>query len=223
MTLDANIRREALEVLRAYSSPAQELVKQNLYGTREARLAGAIVANTFTVEVHHEPTETELVADLRAQATEQIVTLCRLLRQTTEIIEERVAGHGELLEECEEAIAAAEEDFYIDEDGSHVGELKHEQVFVVVFPPLSQHRVGMVITDEITAFVDKLKGRGVTTWVADESDYTKRLKAMTMREIYNVGRIAAVVLTNKHGDVLDGWYNGMPWIEEVMKRVQELR
>lgn len=224
MTLDPNIRREALEVLRTYSSPAQELIKQNLYGPREARLAGAIAANTFTVEVHHEPTETELVTNLRALATDRIVTLCRLLQQATEIIEEHVAGHhGELLEECEEAIASAEEDFYIDEDSDRTGQLKHEQVFAVVFPPLSQHHVGMVVTDEITTFVDKLKDRGITTWVADETDYTKRVKAMTMREIYNVGRVAAVVLTNKDGVVLDGWYNGMPWIEEVMTRVQELR
>jgi hypothetical protein len=224
MPLDPNILREAKEVLAFYSRPAQEQIKQNLYGPREARLAGAIVANSFTVEVCLEPPpETVRLQELRVHATEQIAALCRRLRQMTEIVEERVAGYAVLVEECNDAIAEAEEDFCIDEDGGYEDEPEvpsKRQVFVIVFPPLSSDETG--VTGEINTFVGKLKDRGIATWVADENDQTKRLKAMTIREIYNVGRVAAVVLTDKDGTVLDGWYNGMPWIEETLTKIQEL-
>lgn len=220
MTLDPDILREAKDVLALYSKPAQELIKQNLYGPREARLAGAIVANIFTVEVHHEPTETELLADVKARAWEQIETLCTLLRRAMTLVEERVAGaHSELLQECEDAIAMSEEDFEVEveaDDGDEE-EPPKRLLCVVVFPALDPD--GTLVSD----FVDKLTLRGVTVWVADENDQSKRLKAMTMREIYNVGRIAAVVVTDRDGTVLDGWYNGLPWIEEVMAKIQELR
>lgn len=224
MTIDPALRREALDVLRTYSRPAQELIKQNLYGPREARLAGAIVANTLTVEVYPEPPpESEQLKELRGQAANQVATLCQLLRKAAAIIEERVSGEETFVAECEEEIVTAEENFFIDEDGSHADELTRGPVYVVIFPPLTIDNAGKTaITSDIKEFVAKLSGRGITTWVADEADYTKRIKAMTMREIYNVGRVAAVVVTNKDGFVLDGWYNGMPWVDEVIARVKEL-
>lgn len=113
MTIDPNIHREALEVLKFYTTPAQELIKQNLYGPREARFAGAIVANSFTVEVHHEPTEAELLKEWQAHAWEQFQRLCRLLQRTTAIIEEHVAGQEDLIRECESVTATIEEDFEV--------------------------------------------------------------------------------------------------------------
>jgi hypothetical protein len=221
MTLDPNILREAREVLGVYSTPAQALIRQNLYGPREARLAGAIIENSFTVVSYEGPaTESEQVKAAYDDAAGQIHALCRLLRQATTIIEERVAGFEELLRECDEEIVQAEANYEQVEDVSDDDEETPDEdpVFVVVFPPLDPPLAEGFIKE----FVDKLKGRGVTTWVADENDYARRVKAMTMREIYNVGRVASVVITNRDGVVLDGWYSGMPWIEEVMKRVQEL-
>jgi len=217
MTIDAELLREAREVLRLYTTPAQELITQNLYGPREARLAGAIVANSLTVVSYEEPTETELLASWKQHAWEQISRLCSLLQKTTAIVEEHVAGHADLLKNCEVEIVTAEEDFIVDDDE----EAPKRPVFVVVFPTLDLDGKTRVTT-AIDDFVGKLKGRGITTWIADESDTSKRLKAMTMREIYNVGRVASVVLTNADGVVLDGWYNGMPWIEEVLAKVREL-
>jgi exonuclease VII small subunit len=225
MTLDPNILREAREVLNTYSTPAQALIRQNLYGPREARFAGAIVENSFTVISHEGPaTESEQVKAAYEEAAGQVQALCRLLRQTTEIIEERVAGFEELVRECDAEIVQAEANFeQVDEEGEGEDEdeapEKPDNVFVVVFPPLDPPLAEGFITE----FVDKLKYRGVKTWVADESDYTRRIKAMTMREIYNVGRVASVVITNRDGTVLDGWYSGIPWIEEVMSKVQELQ
>lgn len=217
MPLDPNILREAREVLQLYATPAQELIKQNSYGPRKARLAGAIVANSFTVVSYEKPTETELLRDLKVSAWEQISKLCNLLRQATEVIEEYAAGHTVLLQECEQEIATAEEDFEVD-DIDEV-ETPQRDVYVVVFPALGAEAA----TADIDDFVDKLKVRGVKTWIADENDQSKRLKAMTMREIYNVGRIASVVVASEDGLVLDGWYNGLPWVEEVLSKIQELR
>jgi hypothetical protein len=221
MTIDAALLREAREVLQLYSTPAQELIKQNLYGPREARLAGAIVANSLTVVSYQEPTETELLATWKSHAWEQISMLCNLLQQTAAIIEERVAGHEALLRECDIEISTAEENFVVDAKDEENDEAPEhaDNVFVVVFPPLDPPLADGFVND----FVDKLKCRGVHVWVADESDYTRRVKAMTMREIYNVGRVASVVVTNREGVVLDGWYSGMPWIEEVIAKVAELR
>jgi hypothetical protein len=123
VTIDASLLREAREVLQLYSSPAQELIKQNLYGPREARLAGAIVANSLTVVSYEEPTETELLKDWQANAWEQISRLCDLLQKTTTIIEERVAGHEALLQTCEIERATAEENFEVVDDA------KARQVF----------------------------------------------------------------------------------------------
>jgi len=221
MTLDPNILREAQEVLKLYSTPAQELIKQNLYGPREARFAGAIIANSFTVEVHHEPTETELLKDCREGAWEQIQTLCDLLRKTSALIEESVAGHETLLAECETEIATAEENFEVfdEEDTAKEG----RSIYVIVFPALDLDG-RMATTTAIDDLVKKLSSRGVAVWVADEDDHKKRVKAMTIREIYNIGRVAAVVLSTADGIVLDGWYNGaLPWVEEVMTRIAELR
>lgn len=220
--LDPNILAEAQAILQLYSRPAQEAIKQNLYGAREARLAGAIVKQSFTVEVCPEPPpESEQMQELRGQAATQVATLCQLLRKAVTLLEERVSGAETFVAECESEINCAEENFFIDEDGSHADQLKRGPVFIVVFPALDLAGK-TVVTTAIDEFVKRMKGYGITTWVADESDYTKRLKAMTMREIYNIGRVAAVVLTNKDGIVLDGWYNGMPWVDEVIGKVKEL-
>lgn len=220
MTIDSNLVREAQEILQLYSRPAQELIKQNLYGPREARLAGAIVANSFTVVSYQEPTEAELLKTWQAHARDQFATLRDVMQKLMNLVEDRLAGSDvqALLDACEDELASVEEDFGSDDE---VEAGPKQDVFVVVFPPLDE-RGQMAETSEIRTFVEKLTGRAITTWVANENDQSRRLKAMTMREIYNVGRVAAVVLTNKDGVVLDGWYNGMPWIEEVLNRVREL-
>jgi len=115
MTLDPALVREAHEILKLYSTPAQESIKQNLYGPREARFAGALVANSLTVVSYQAPTETELLKEWRANAWAQISALCDLLRRTTALIEECVAGQDELLHECEAEIATAEEDFEVND------------------------------------------------------------------------------------------------------------
>lgn len=119
MTIDAALLREAQDVLRLYSSSAQKLIQDNLYGPREARLAGAVVKNAFTVIVHEQTTETKALRDLRVQAWQQIEKLCELLGKTTAIIEERVAldvGMRDLLDECEAQIVSATDDFEVEVD-----------------------------------------------------------------------------------------------------------
>jgi len=117
MTLDPNILREAEQVLALYSRPAQEAIKENLFGVREARFAGAILKKAFTVVSYQEPTETEIFKSMRHSAAEQIVELRDVLRKAMTVIEERVAGEESLLAECEEQIAAADEDwtYYADD------------------------------------------------------------------------------------------------------------
>lgn len=114
MTLDPNLLKEAQDVLKFYSTPAQELVKQNLYGPREARFAGAIVAKACVVVSHQEPTEVELLKTWHEHAWKQIQALCQLLRATTLVIEEGLVGHEDLVEACEREIATAEENFEVD-------------------------------------------------------------------------------------------------------------
>lgn len=216
MTLDPDILREAKAILNLYATPQQELIKKNLYGPLEARLAGAIVHNSFTVVSHSEPTETEALQELRDGAWEQITELCRLLREASAIIEERVAGnHTELLEEIDGEIVQAEENF------THDVEDENERTIVVVVFPTLDHADGAVAA-QLDEFVKTLNALKIKTWVADESDHSRRLKAMTIREIYNIGRVAAVVLTTVDGIVLDGWYNGLPWVNEVTDRVRKL-
>lgn len=117
MTLDPSLLREAEEVMRLYSSPAQAMIKLNLYGPREARFAGAIVVRQFTVIEHEQATETEALKALRKDAWTMIERLCKLLAKTTTIIEERLAV-GEsvkaLLDECASAELTAEEDFSVE-------------------------------------------------------------------------------------------------------------
>lgn len=117
MTLDPKILAEAQDVLRLYSRPAQEAIKLNLYGPREARFAGAIVAKSFTVEVHHEPTETDTIKTLRKDSWAMMQRLCKLLARTTTIIEDRLAIGDDiriLLDECASAEMTAEEDFSVE-------------------------------------------------------------------------------------------------------------
>lgn len=220
MTLDPSLLREAQDVLRAYSSPAQEMIKQNLYGPREARIAGALVAKNFTVVSYQGPdTVEEQVEAVRQEAVEQVNALCKLLREATAVIEEHVAGQETLLRACEEEVSQAEANF---DDEIEEEETAAQKVFVVVFPTidLAGHTV---VTTAITDYVKKLQSCGLTVWVADETDQSKRLKAMTMREIYNVGRVASVVLTTEDGTVLDGWYNGMPWVDETLAKVRSFQ
>lgn len=117
MTLDPSLLREAEQVLALYSRPAQEAIKANQFGVREARFAGAIVAKSLTVVSYSEPTETEMFKTMRHSAAEQIVELRDVLRKAMNVIEERVAGEEALLQECEEQIAAADEDwtYYADD------------------------------------------------------------------------------------------------------------
>ncbi len=221
MTLDPSLLREAQEVLRVYSSPAQEMIKLNLYGPREARLAGALVAKNFTVVSYQGPDPVpEQVKAEREEAVVQINALCELLRRATAVIEERVAGQEMLLRACEEELSQAEANY--DDGIPDMPTPPARQVFVVVFPTIDLAGK-TVVTTVIDDFVKKLRGCGITVWVADETDQSKRLKAMTMREIYNVGRVASVVLTTEDGTVLDGWYNGMPWIDETLARVRSFQ
>lgn len=117
MTIDAALLREAKDVLSLYGSPVQELLKENLYGPREARFAGAIVKNALVVVAHEQATETEALKTLKIQAWEQIEMLIKLLGQTTAIIEEHVAidvATRELLQECETQAVTAEENFFVE-------------------------------------------------------------------------------------------------------------
>lgn len=112
MTLDPALLREAQEVLRLYSSPVQELLKQNLYGPREARFAGAIVAKSLTVVSYQGPDPVpEQVKVERVEAVKYVTALCELLRRTMTVIEERVAGQHELLAECEDEVSQAEAEY----------------------------------------------------------------------------------------------------------------
>jgi hypothetical protein len=218
MTLDPNIRREAWGVLKMYSTPQQELIKKNLYGPREARLAGAIVANSMVAVVHQQPTETDALRELQESAWETVSALVELLKQAAQIIEDNVAGdHVALLNEIDREVSSAEENFdYAEADAAT--EEGTSSFKVIVFPPLID-----APDQAITAFVEKIRVRAIPVWVADENDQTKRLKAMTIREIYNIGRVAAVVITNVDGMVLDGWYNGLPWVEEVTSKLAALQ
>lgn len=113
MPIDPNIAYEARAILNQYSKPAQEAIKQNLYGPREARLAGAIVANLFVVEVHIElPTPEQRLRDLQKQSYETVTDLCKLLQRAINVIEVSVAGQEDLVRECEDEIASAEENIF---------------------------------------------------------------------------------------------------------------
>jgi hypothetical protein len=113
MSIDPNIAHEARSILGQYTSPVQELIKQNLYGPREARLAGAIVANLFTVVVTAPlPSPEERLHELQGQAYETVTTLCKLLRRAMVVIEESVAGQEDLVRECDEEIACAEDNIF---------------------------------------------------------------------------------------------------------------
>lgn len=218
--LDPKILTEAQSVLQAYTLSAQELIKQNLYGPREARLAGAIVKNAFTVVSYESPTETEVLKEFRGQVSDHVSRLVELLERATAVIEESVSGQQELLNEIADATTNSEEDFVITEEETTLR--NHRKIFMVVFPPLDTEQTAAE-AHAIEQFVEKFKGYAIPTWVANEADFTKRLRAMTMREIYNVGRTTAVVLTNSDGMVLDGWYNGLPWVDEALARIRSLR
>lgn len=219
MTLDPNILREAKAILNLYTTPQQQLIKRNLYGPREARLAGAIVEKSFVVVSHQQPTETDALRELRDSAWETVSSLVELLKQAQQIIEDNVAGdHVALLQEIDREVSAAEENFDYGEADAATAAGAPSSFRVIVFPPANT-----APDQTITAFVEKLRNRSVPIWVADESDQTRRLKAMTVREIYNVGRVVAVVVTNVDGVVLDGWYNGLPWVEEVTSKLAVLQ
>jgi hypothetical protein len=112
VTLDPSLLREAQDVLRLYSSSAQDAIKLNLYGPREARLAGALVAKNFTVVSYQGPDPVpEQVKAERDVATAHVTVLCTLLRQAMAVIEERVAGQQELLAECEDEITQAVDEY----------------------------------------------------------------------------------------------------------------
>jgi hypothetical protein len=224
LDLDPKILAEAQTILQSYTLAAQELIKQNLYGPREARFAGAIVKNAFTVVSYESPTETEVMQEFRGQVSDHVSRLVELLERATAIIEESVGDQQELLTECGDLIATAEEDFIEVEDDRVPGTGGEDvrKIFVVVFPPLDE-AVMAAEAHVIEQFVNKLQSYNLPVWTANEADFTKRLKAMTMREIYNVGRVSAVVLTDSTGTVLDGWYNGLPWIDEALARIRSLR
>jgi hypothetical protein len=113
MPVDPNIAAEARAVLSQYTTAAQQAIKQNLYGPREARLAGAIVANTFTVVVQGEPpTPEQRLRDLQKQAYETVEGLCKRLQQAIDVIEASVAGQGDLVRACEDEIACAEANIF---------------------------------------------------------------------------------------------------------------
>jgi len=117
MSIDPNIAQEARAVLQQYSTPAQEMIKLNLYGPREARFAGAIVANLFTVVVSAPlPTPEERLRELQGQAHTTMTTLCKLLQRAMTVIEESVAGQEALVRECEEEIASAEDNIFPPDD-----------------------------------------------------------------------------------------------------------
>jgi len=124
MTLDPSLLREAEQVLALYSSPAAEAIKANLFGVREARFAGAIVAKALTVVSYSEPAESEIFKSTRQAMAEQIVALRDLLRKTMDIIEERVAGEEALLTECEDEIVRADDEwaYFADEPDEPVDE-----------------------------------------------------------------------------------------------------
>ena len=113
MPIDPNIASEARAILNQYSTAAQDAIKQNLYGPREARFAGAIVANLFTVVVHADlPTPEQRLRELEKQAYETVTALCNQLRRAVTVIEESVAGQDDLVRECEDEIASAEDNIF---------------------------------------------------------------------------------------------------------------
>jgi hypothetical protein len=136
MTIDAALLREAREVLQLYSTPAQAMIKQNLYGPREARFAGAIVENSPTVVAF----ETELLKNWQTCAWEQISRLCDLLQKTTAIIEEHIAGDAELLKECEVEIATADDFRVVDADADAT---LNRQIFVVAMTEIAQLKAAL--------------------------------------------------------------------------------
>jgi hypothetical protein len=74
----------------------------------------------------------------------------------------------------------------------------------------------------------RLQERGHAVWVADEADHKRRLKALYVREIYDVGRGASIVMTNCDGVWLDGWYGEaqLPTVDELItaaSRVQTVQ
>lgn len=110
--LDPGIAQEARAILNQYSLPAQELIKKNLYGPREARLAGAIAANLFTVVVHSETKPTDALRELQQQSHETVTELCEIIRRMMAVIEESVAGQEDLLREADVAMACAEDNIF---------------------------------------------------------------------------------------------------------------
>lgn len=110
MPIDPHIHREAEEILRLYSRSAQDAIKQNLYGPREARLAGAIVANALVVVTQGDaPAPADQLRDLQYAADEHVHALCTLLEHACGIIEQHVAGHEDFVTTCEAAISDAQQ------------------------------------------------------------------------------------------------------------------
>lgn len=94
-------------------------------------------------------------------------------------------------------------------------------IFVVVFPPLENGFAKPSL--EVQAYVDALRVAGLRVWIADESDTQRRLTAMTVREIYDIGRTVSVVLTNVDGLRLEGWYGELPSVETVVDRIRSFQ
>lgn len=69
----------------------------------------------------------------------------------------------------------------------------------------------------------RLKQSGYNVWIADEGDASRRLKALVMREIYDVGRSTAIVLTNWEGTWIDGWYETLPSFDELQDAAEKYR
>jgi hypothetical protein len=69
----------------------------------------------------------------------------------------------------------------------------------------------------VQARAAQLQGRGLHACVADEivTDSSLKVKAMCVREIYNVGRGTSTVMVNADGVWLDGWYGWAPTIEKL--------
>jgi len=117
MTIDASLLREAREVLQLYARPAQEMIKLNLYGPREARFASVIVEKNFTVVVSAPlPTPEQRLKELQKESYEQVTELCTLLRRAMTVIEESVAGQVDLLQECDGAIESAGDNIFPPDD-----------------------------------------------------------------------------------------------------------
>lgn len=94
-------------------------------------------------------------------------------------------------------------------------------IFVVVFPPLENGFARPSL--EVQAYAGKLKAAGLHVWIASETDTHSRLTAMTVREIYDIGRTVSVVLTNVDGLRLEGWYGELPSIETVVDRIRSFQ